>query len=204
MAQYRWSGVDSLNIWQSEFYCVYCTNFTYHWTTCVTHECTTLVANDICPDPTTWPWYGVVVLQCIVNLQNHKHSWWLMYISSWILPSPDHHKKARHFWWANGAETNQLQMFLLFPAEYRRYKEQAAELLKLIESEREKRREKVIRFYNSCDCLLITVASHLLDRRGSCGETNISTTCRCVFCISRGVSCDHVTPGYTLFYSIHN
>ena len=82
----------------------------------------------------------------------------LAYYSVSFLPSPNHHKKARHFWWANGAETNQLQMFLLFPAEYRRYKEQATELLKLIESEREKRREKV-RFYNNCDCLLMTVAS---------------------------------------------
>lgn len=59
------------------------------------------------------------------------------------LHSPDHHKKARHYWWVNGAESTQLQMFLLFPAEYRRYRDLAAEALKLVENKREAKKTKV-------------------------------------------------------------
>ena len=59
------------------------------------------------------------------------------------LHSPDHHKKARHYWWVNGADSTQLQMFLLFPAEYRRYRDLAAKALKLVESKREAKEKKV-------------------------------------------------------------
>jgi len=37
------------------------------------------------------------------------------------MTSPTHHKRTRHFWWANGAERNQMQTYLLFSAEYKRY-----------------------------------------------------------------------------------
>lgn len=34
------------------------------------------------------------------------------------LSSPLHHRKTRHFWWVNGADSKLLQNFLLFEAEY--------------------------------------------------------------------------------------
>lgn len=34
--------------------------------------------------------------------------------------SPEHHRQARHWWWVTGAEANQLQTFLLYPAELQR------------------------------------------------------------------------------------
>ena len=40
------------------------------------------------------------------------------YSNLFSLSSPLHHRKTRHFWWVNGADSKLLQNFLLFEAEY--------------------------------------------------------------------------------------
>ena len=50
---------------------------------------------------------------------------------------------ARRFWWLNGADSNQLQTFLLYSAEYRQFKELALEALEKLEEERQKRLRQV-------------------------------------------------------------
>ena len=50
---------------------------------------------------------------------------------------------ARRFWWLNGADSNQLQTFLLYSAEYRRFKELALEAIEKFEEERQKRLKQV-------------------------------------------------------------
>lgn len=60
------------------------------------------------------------------------------------MASIPHHKKTRRFWWMNGADKKHLQKFLLFEAEYRRYKELVADALQQLESQRtHKMREEV-------------------------------------------------------------
>jgi hypothetical protein len=55
------------------------------------------------------------------------------------MASLPHHKNTRQFWWRNGADKKLLQNFLLFEAEYRRYKDLVAAALEQLETQRELR-----------------------------------------------------------------
>lgn len=52
----------------------------------------------------------------------------------------------RRFWWLHGADSNQMQLFLLYSAEYRRYKELTLEALSKLE---EKKQERLKQVYGS-------------------------------------------------------
>lgn len=49
----------------------------------------------------------------------------------------------RRFWWLHGADSDQLQLFLLHSAEYRHYKELTLEALSRLEQRREARLKQV-------------------------------------------------------------
>eukprot|EP00731_Ephydatia_muelleri_P012326 Em0006g1220a len=55
------------------------------------------------------------------------------------LTSRGHHKKARHYWWKHGADTGELQSFVVFDAEYITFKTKVADEVGLIEQRREQR-----------------------------------------------------------------
>ena len=60
-----------------------------------------------------------------------------------VLSSRGHHKKARHYWWKQGADTGELQSFVVFDAEYITFKTKVADEVGLIEQRREQRLQEV-------------------------------------------------------------
>jgi hypothetical protein len=59
------------------------------------------------------------------------------------LPRTEHHKLTRRFWWLNGADSNQMQTFLLYTAEYQHYKELVMQALAKLEEERQEKLKRV-------------------------------------------------------------
>lgn len=59
------------------------------------------------------------------------------------LKSNVHHKKTRHYWWRHGADTSQLQSFVVFDAEYLSFKTKVADQVAQIEQRRENRLQEV-------------------------------------------------------------
>lgn len=80
-----------------------------------------------------------------------------MQLSGDFVPRTEHHKRTRRYWWLNGADSSQLQTFLIFRAEYRRFKELALEALSKLEQSNSERIKQVcsngvgiILFHYSC------------------------------------------------------
>jgi hypothetical protein len=94
------------------------------------------------PDSTLWCYF------CQLEVTRHVTDHFTTMVWGGLLEhmaSPSHHKSTRRFWWLNGADKKLLQNFLLFEAEYRRYKELVAVTLEQLETRRELKQKEEVR-----------------------------------------------------------
>jgi hypothetical protein len=101
-----------------------------------------VVEGELEPDSSLWCYF------CELEVMRHVTDRLTTVVWGGLLEhmaSPPHHKKTRGYWWVNGADKKLLQNFLLFEAEYRRYKELVAEALQQLESKRELKLKEEVR-----------------------------------------------------------
>lgn len=125
----------------------------------------------------------------------------------------EHHKMTRKFWWMNGADTNQMQVFLVYSAEYRHFKELALDALSKLE-EKQQQRIKQVNIYSLCQ-----IALYLRKVKLSVWtKLRFSMQCNDVYTAGwrfesqwreshsgslGGVSCSHVTPSHITLYPLN-